>query len=158
MSDDPIQTITAEELVRFYQIYMITKDTQSHQPVTRVLSVDTRVVQLSAIFLAVCVCTALLIGVGLARYALFRVLHRTKHRAPHTKLDWLLQTLKSQLPEGVIVMSGRGDTKRQRFQAARYGLQEAGRADEQAAWMKSPTFSVDSVENNGLLRGQSFSP
>lgn len=121
MSNDPIRIMTPQELVRFYQIYMITKDTQSLQPVTRSMSVEVTVVQLSAVFLAVCIFVTLSILVGIGRYVLFKKIH-PEPQPPQTKLDWLLQMLKDPDSEGVIPSGGNG--ARERFKRARYGLRE----------------------------------
>lgn len=148
MSNDPIQIITPQELVRFYQIYMITKDTQSLQPVTRSMSVDVTVVQLSAIFLAVCIFMTLLILVGIGMYGLFRIMHPAP-RPPQTKLDWVLQAIKDPGPEGVI-LSG-DDSTRERFKGARYGLREVLK-EEGIPKEKAPTLSIDTVEDDYFTR------
>jgi hypothetical protein len=148
MSNDPIRVITPQELVRFYQIYMITKDTQSLQPVTRRMSVDVTVVQLSAVFLAVCIFVTLSILVGIGMYGLFAIMH-PERRPPQTKLDWMLQTVKNPGPEGVILACG--DSTRGRFKSARYGLLE-GVDEEAVSKEKTPALPIDTVRDGHFTR------
>jgi hypothetical protein len=138
MSNDPIRTIIPQELVRFYQVYMITKDTQSHQPVTRSMSVEVTVVQVSAVFLAVCIFVTLLIIVGIGRYVLFKIIH-PELQPPQSKLDWLLQTIKNPGCEGVILSGGEGASDR--FQWARYGFRDV-LGEERSPREKVSGFSI----------------
>lgn len=94
-SDSEITVITPDVLVRFYQAYLIAKDTLYREPVARVLSVELPNVELSTIFLIFCLLVTLLLAVGLTKYLLFMLKHRaTMMVTPETKLDWMLQSLK----------------------------------------------------------------
>jgi energy-converting hydrogenase Eha subunit E len=94
-SDSEITVITPDVLVRFYQAYLIAKDTLYHEPVARVLSVELPNVELSTIFLIICLLVTLLLAIGLTKYLLFMLKHRaTMVVTPETKLDWMLQSLK----------------------------------------------------------------
>lgn len=93
-SDEPITIISPEELIRFYQTYTVTKDTQYRHPVTRRLSVELQVVQISTIFLTIAALAALLITLGLAYHALFILLHfETVRTVPQSKIDWIIQSI-----------------------------------------------------------------
>lgn len=91
----PITTITPEDMKRFYQVYMIAKDTEFRNPVTRKLSVVLPNVSLSTVFLVLALLLALLIAAGISRYGLFVLKHRKASLlAPEGKLDWILQSVK----------------------------------------------------------------
>jgi hypothetical protein len=91
----PITTITPEDMKRFYQVYMIAKDTEFRNQVTRKLSVVLPNVALSTVFLALALLIALLIAAGISRYGLFVLKHRKASLlAPEGKLDWILQSVK----------------------------------------------------------------
>ena len=72
---------------------------------------DVTVVQLSAVFLAVCIFVTFLILVGIGRYVLFKIT-RPEPQPPQTKLDWLLQLLKDPESEGVIPLGGNSASER----------------------------------------------
>lgn len=98
-SDSNITVLEPTELVRFFQAYVLVKDTQFQQPVTRRLSVDIVVVQLSAVFLAFAIVAALLILSGLASYSWFLLSHRSLASCiPLGKLDWMLQSIQCGTP------------------------------------------------------------
>lgn len=69
------------------------------------------VVQLSAVFLAVCIFVTLLIIVGIGRYVLFKIIHPEPH-SPQSKLYWLLQMLKNPGSEGFLLSGGQGESER----------------------------------------------
>ena len=138
-SDCPISVITPDELIRFYQTYVIIKDLQHRQPVTRRLSVRQRVVKLSTMFLSVALLVTLLIILGILQYAWFAVRHRSiLTGTPQLKLDWMMQSIqtedrpfadrKGRLRRSVTVDSTSGlagmsslRRKRREFEAAKYG-------------------------------------
>ena len=95
MSNSVITVITPDELVRFYQTYVISKDIMYREPVTRTLSVQIPIVELSTAFLTVWLLVALLLAAGLAKYIFFMVRHQTTMLVtPESKLDWMLQSIK----------------------------------------------------------------
>jgi hypothetical protein len=138
-SDSPITVITPPELVRFYQVYHIIKDLQYRQPVTRHLSFDLQVVQLSTVFLTIALLVALLIVIGLAHYLWFASrYHQIMANTPQSKLDWMVQSIQTEdrplsdtqgrLRRSVTVdsntgLSGMSSVRRKRseFEAAKYG-------------------------------------
>jgi hypothetical protein len=138
-SNIPISIITPPELIRFYQVYTVVKDLQYRQPVTRQLSVNVRVVQLSTVFLAIVLLIALLILLGLLQYMLFVARHRDIiQTTPQSKLDWMLQSIqtedrplndnKGRLRRSVTVDEGLGISgmpsvrrKRREFENAKFG-------------------------------------
>ena len=86
--------ITPDDLIRFYQVYLITKDTQSPYKVTRPMEIDVRLVRLSTIFLVICGISLALCIFGIFHYGIFSVRHnRTINRTPQSKLDWMLQSI-----------------------------------------------------------------
>jgi len=94
-SNSEITVITPHELVRFYQAYVISKDVMYRQPVTRTLSVEIPIVELSTAFLIVCLLAAFLLAAGLTKYIFFMLRHQTTMLVtPESKLDWMLQSIK----------------------------------------------------------------
>ena len=94
-SNSPITVITADELARFYQTYMISQDVAYSPLVTRTLSVEIPIVELSIAFLTVCLLAAFLLAAGLTKYIFFMLRHQTTMLVtPESKLDWMLQSIK----------------------------------------------------------------
>ncbi|KIW78085.1 hypothetical protein Z517_07918 [Fonsecaea pedrosoi CBS 271.37] len=144
MADQKISTISARELQRFYQTYMITKDTQRKRTAKRTISVRVPAVQLSNAFIAVFSILAAFICLGGPVYGLFRFIHRrAMDSLPQTKLDWLLECIMSRSPNPSYVGSRgpipstvtkptapvpwhiRADRKRAQFEAATYSTKWA---------------------------------
>jgi hypothetical protein len=93
-SDYAITQISPQDLRRFFQVYLITTDTQYRQPVTRKISVDVKIVQLSTIFLVIYLLMSIFCLLGVAVYSIF-VSRRRKlvDSTPQSKLDWMLQSV-----------------------------------------------------------------
>ena len=88
--------ITPNDLKRFYQIWVATKDTQEGYPVTRTISVHVPVVQLSTAFLVICLLVFLLIAVSLGSYILNYLRNRkTFEDVPQSKLEWMLRVVQA---------------------------------------------------------------
>ncbi len=86
--------ITPDDLIRFYQVYEITKDTQWRYPVTRRLDIEVSLVRVSTIFLIGCAALSLTCILGIAKYGVFPIRHyRAVDRTPQSKLDWMLQSI-----------------------------------------------------------------
>ena len=86
---------TGADMFRFYQAYLVSKDTFAYYPVKRLISTRVPNVELSAIFLMVVVLDGLLIALGLLWHSFFLLRHRSNLiHMPESKLDWLLQSLK----------------------------------------------------------------
>jgi hypothetical protein len=103
-SNSKITVITPDELVRFYQTYVIAKDIMYRQPVTRTLSAKIPIVELSTAFLTVCLLGALVLVAGLTKYIIFMVRHQTTMLVtPESKLDWMLQSIKEASPSSTFV-------------------------------------------------------
>lgn len=92
--------------MRFYQAYQVVKDTsgtlyynttESVAPLaTRMIDVEVRAAQVSLTCLIVCSAMALIVLVGLLHYWLFLLCNlRRLDKTPQSKLDWMLQTLKT---------------------------------------------------------------
>jgi hypothetical protein len=95
ISDERIFISSPEELFRFYQVYMITKDTQHGLPVTRTMSVELSTIELSTIFLTIILFIAIVIAAALFRYFLFALHYHTDVKlTPESKLDWLLRSIR----------------------------------------------------------------
>lgn len=91
----PITVPSGQDMWRFYQAYLISKDTQNYLPVTRVLSIQTPTVELSSIFLVLTLFIMMLIAAGWAYHSFFVMLHGSLSMYMlKTKLDWLLQSLR----------------------------------------------------------------
>lgn len=158
-SNSPISVITPPELLRFYQVYTVVKDLQYRQPITRSLSVNVRVVQLSTVFLTIALLLALLISLGLLIYAFFVVRHHDiVENTPQSKLDWMLQSIqtedrpltdnKGRLRRSVTVEDTQGlvgmpsvRRKRREFEKAKFG----GKATSTWFLRESPGLSTEGM-------------
>lgn len=93
-TNETISPITPDQLIRFYQTYVITKDLQYPQPVSRQLTADIQVVQLSSTFIAFGTLFAILVLIGLIHHGIFHYRHRgVLHEIPESKLDWIVQSI-----------------------------------------------------------------
>lgn len=88
-----ITEIKPEELIRFYQVYMILKDTQYRQSTLRPLTVSQQVPQLSTAFLAVALLVTVLCMISSSAWCIFKLTHHSVNDVPQTKLDWLLHAI-----------------------------------------------------------------
>jgi hypothetical protein len=96
MSDSDITLMTPEDLLRFYQTYMITKDTQNVMPVKRLMSVEVPAVQVAALFVAIFALLFVFVCLGASSYILFWLWHRKAlETVPQSKLDWLVHSIAS---------------------------------------------------------------
>ena len=85
---------TGEEMLRFYQAYLIVKDTYYRSPNTRVISVRHLTVDISAVFVTIMSLAAFVIGSGAVLYARFSLRNPLRRgTVPQTKLDWVLQAV-----------------------------------------------------------------
>ncbi|KIW11244.1 hypothetical protein PV08_10544 [Exophiala spinifera] len=90
----PPGIVAPEDLVRFTQVWMATKDTQNLLTVARSISVQVGIVQLSAAFLAFVLLVFVLIVLGLAAYAYGYLRHRRVFKSrPQSKIDWMIETI-----------------------------------------------------------------
>jgi hypothetical protein len=125
ISDEPIFIPSPEELFRFYQVYMITKDTQHGLPVTRTMSVQLPTIELSTIFLAVVLLITTIIVATLSRYFLFILRHHTDFKlTPESKLDWLLRSIRESagtFGSGRSLYSAANGDLRGEFEKATFG-------------------------------------
>ena len=96
VSGSPVTLLEPNDLIRFYQSYLIVKDTVYERPVSRPITVQEQVVQVSSIFIAAASFMALLIIIGAVSIALFVLRHHHAARStPQTKLDWMMQSIQS---------------------------------------------------------------
>jgi hypothetical protein len=94
MRNNEISIITPQDLLRFYQTYTVSKDTQIIRPVERQMSVQVPAVQISTIFVAIFALLLLFIILSGATYALFWFWHPTiLQHVPQSKLDWLIYSI-----------------------------------------------------------------
>jgi len=85
---------SGEDLFRFYQAFMIAKDTWYPWHSTREISVRLKTVELSIAFIVICGLILLVLLLGLLHWLLFRLRHsRMLHKVPGTKIDWALQSV-----------------------------------------------------------------
>jgi len=172
-SNSTITVIGPDELVRFYQTYVISKDLQYKEPVTRMLSIEQTVVQLSTVFLVIALTVALLICLGGLKYAVFAYRHRhVLPLTPQSKLDWMLQSIQAGSPGLTRLVAFRGavtsdvslshdldtlrPTQRMRveFETARYEDRRAA-----GSWVKDSTHTpgLSSIgDDNAELGGMSL--
>ncbi|KAK5071503.1 hypothetical protein LTR64_004718 [Lithohypha guttulata] len=103
----PLTPITGRELVTFYQAYQVVKDTagtiyynvtDKEKPKTvRTIDVQVRAAQVSMTCLIVCAVMTLTVLVGITNYWLFLLCNLKRlEKTPQSKLDWMLQTLKTE--------------------------------------------------------------
>ncbi|KAK5064812.1 hypothetical protein LTR84_000646 [Exophiala bonariae] len=85
---------SSEDLLRFYQSYMIAKDTYYPLPSTKQTSVRLSTVELSIAFIVVCGLILLVVIYGLLHWVLMRWKYRESLQSiPGTKVDWVLQSI-----------------------------------------------------------------
>ena len=85
---------SGEEIFRFYQSWMISKDTYYPYPSSRDISVSLNTVELSIVFIVICGFTILIVSLGMLHCFSFRLRHRgIVVGIPETKVDWLLQSV-----------------------------------------------------------------
>lgn len=85
-----ITQVTPEELVRFYQVYMIYKDTQYRQPVLRRLTVLQNIPQISSILLVIVLLIVVLCIIASVTLVESRLAHGSTEGIPQSKVDWVL--------------------------------------------------------------------
>jgi hypothetical protein len=131
ISDSTITVLTPTDLVRFLQTWMITKDTQYREPVTRALSVRVPVVQLSSAFVAIAVLAALLILAASLVYINSKAHNRhILAQTPQSKLDWIQAFLQLSAASSSSSLSSSSyrlptkDRRRADFEAATYHVRE----------------------------------
>ncbi|PVH82024.1 hypothetical protein DL98DRAFT_621631 [Cadophora sp. DSE1049] len=89
-----VPTQSGEELLRFYQAYMITASTLYALPSQRKLSVLVDTVQFSSAFLAVVLLLAVLITWQTMRYRFFLRKYKAELGVPDGKVDWMIHWAK----------------------------------------------------------------
>lgn len=94
---------TGEDMFRFYQSWMIAKDTYYPFPSTREISVTVTTVELSIPFIVVCGLVILLVVLGLLHFVYMKWRYRRiMHSIPGTKVDWVLQSIEESNAAGII--------------------------------------------------------
>lgn len=94
IAKEPTYLPSGPELARFYQTYMITKDTQFTNVVaTRTISVRQPRVQVALVALVITIVFAVTIA-GLLTYALFMYPVRKGIFVPRTKVDWVMEAVR----------------------------------------------------------------
>ncbi|KAK5063160.1 hypothetical protein LTR84_005236 [Exophiala bonariae] len=88
-----ITEIQPDDLIRFYQVYMISKDTQFRQPVMRSLTIVEDVPQLSVALLTIMLFLVITSILAASTWCSFFLIHHDASRVPQTKLDWVLHAL-----------------------------------------------------------------
>lgn len=92
-TNSTITEVQPEDIIRFYQVYMISKDTQFRQSVSRQLTVSQNLPQLSAAFLALALLVVVLCIATFSSWAVFTLTHKGVNEVPQSKLDWLLHAI-----------------------------------------------------------------
>lgn len=97
----PLTPPSAEEMVRFYQIYMATINTFHSDTSLRRLSVTVQTVELSLVFLAALVLLTVLTAWTSIGYAIFLRRHNAKIKelyVPDGKIEWMIHAVKCSEP------------------------------------------------------------
>ncbi|KAH9214252.1 hypothetical protein DL95DRAFT_462241 [Leptodontidium sp. 2 PMI_412] len=90
---EPIYLPSGEEMFRFYQAYMISKDTQYKQTVTRSISVKVPSVELSVVALALILLYVVVMAVVLLWAGLIMRVSKGMW-VPRTKVEWMMQGIR----------------------------------------------------------------
>ncbi|KAI0173734.1 hypothetical protein BJ166DRAFT_605284 [Pestalotiopsis sp. NC0098] len=146
---------TAQELVRFYQVYMATLSTYYSDPMPGVLSSVVDTVELSIAFLVVVLLLAVLTTCVTIRYSLFMRKHKIKIEeicVPDGKLDWIVHAAKISEQEP----NSKGPTGAHKKHMNREYLQnsvfgQVTPADSALSKTKSKTSSFARVKSHGFL-------
>ncbi|KAJ9651931.1 hypothetical protein H2198_008827 [Neophaeococcomyces mojaviensis] len=103
-----VTMVAGEELLRFYQSYLVVKDTGTSGVYgSHLLNVQVTVAQVSIFCLIFCIAGILVVLAGLAIYAWFIVRHwEFLDIMPQSKLDWMLRSLNSDVGEAQRTASG----------------------------------------------------
>jgi hypothetical protein len=90
---EPIYHPSGQDLFRFYQAYLVTKDIQNYEDGERTLSVAVPTVELSVPFLAVFLLYLALLGLAAFWFVIIR---RLPYGAavPRTKIEWMAQGMR----------------------------------------------------------------
>jgi hypothetical protein len=97
ISNSQVTVLTPLDLVRFYQTWLIRKDTQYQESVPRTISVQIQLVQVSIVFLIIAALVTILVLLGILTYAFFMIRHwHTLEITPQSKLEWMLQSIQAQ--------------------------------------------------------------
>lgn len=100
---------TPEELFQFYQVYLVTKDTQLQNPVERILTAETPTIELSVILLALVLFVFCVVVVGMCWYIPFLYRYRSRlDSIPDSKLDWMALSIKEAEGRFSMVENGSG--------------------------------------------------
>ena len=132
-----LSVVEPRDLIRFFQSYMIAKDTVSRELVNRTLTVEIPRSQVSTIFLILACISALVLLVGALYIGIFYLRHQhTVTSTPQSKVDWMLQSIQNRsnvdsrgrarhsvTTNDATVLSAMPSTKRKRsdFSSATYG-------------------------------------
>jgi hypothetical protein len=148
---------SGEDMFRFYQAYLITKDTYYPHPTVRLVSVMYPTVDISAIFVTFMSLLILIISFGATRYLVFLVRNTGRlTRMPQTKLDWLVQSIQEAdglYREGNLARNGGGIDAS--VEDLGYPLVTAAARFENATYCAIPEENVRSATSNmfGKVRG-----
>ena len=93
---EPIYHPSGQDLFRFYQAYLITKDIQDYVNAERVISVAAPAVELSVPALVVFLLYVALVGLTALWFVAFKRLPPGSY-VPRTKVDWMAQGMRESL-------------------------------------------------------------
>ena len=129
--------VEPHELIRFFQSYMIAKDTVSRELVGRTMTVEIPRSQVSTIFLILACVSTLVLLIGSLYIGIFYLRYQhTVMSTPQSKVDWMLQSIQNRsgidsrgqarhsvLTSETTALSSMPSTKRKRsdFSSATYG-------------------------------------
>ncbi|RYN66564.1 hypothetical protein AA0117_g8786 [Alternaria alternata] len=98
VKDQVIDPPSARELVRFYQVYIASTNTQKSNAIPRTLSVKVQTVELSVIFLVILIILTLSTAWNSIRYAIFLRRNKTQLEElylPDGRIEWMIHAVKT---------------------------------------------------------------
>jgi len=124
---------SGEDMFRFYQSWMIAKDTYYPFPSTGEISVTVTTVELSIAFIVVCGLILLIVLLGLLHFGYMKWRYRKiLQRTPGTKVDWVLQSIE----ESNAATMGEGGQLQVRGEGAEVSARELA-ARRQTLWLSA---------------------
>jgi hypothetical protein len=120
----PVETPSAQTLLRFYQAYMISVNTNQAFPSLRYVSIWRNAVQLSVVFLTFIIVLAFLSLCQTGRYLWFLRRNRSKLEQiniPNSKMEWMIHAAKISITEEEETSEAKKAKDRDYFRTADFG-------------------------------------
>jgi hypothetical protein len=135
---------TGQDLFRFYQAYLVTKDIQDYESAERLISVAVPTVELSVPVLVVFVIYMLLIGLTACWFVVLRRLP-SKAWVPRTKIEWMAQGMRESSAREVHVS----------YLSARWGKIEEELREAEVVTVRDPAQNLyNTIQLGSQIRQQ----